>query len=707
MSSTTLPGLAATIADFSRSSALAEAMAADDDRLQIRAEYPLEEWPGLPLERYALGQGTPSYCRLLEFGTPHLGSISGGSAAKHIMFRHNSGEWRTAAPLRHLDPQAAWARLREEFVSAFALAAEKRFDEIDGLALLAWGPALLTKSLASYFPGEFLPIYSLDHLHYFISLFGAEPPAGQTWTLNRALRALVADCPLLAGWSSDEVMELLYSAYDPRTLKGTTILKVSPGENAIWWPGCRDGGFIAIDAGGLGDLTDYTSDADLQQSLDRLHPENTGSHLAQARALLAYRDLAHGDLVVANRGKSLVLAVGTVTNGYRHDPQRPYGQNLVEVEWDESYAQTINPPWGWQSTIIKVKPRLWATIQAGRCADEPDTQPQPLPEDVARVLAGLERRGQVILFGVPGTGKTRLAFRTALALAGRHSELDDPMRAITALLTDGTKQDAPRLRMVTFHPNYGYEDFIEGLRPRPHQPENTPASSPAPAPTPSGLILDLVPGVFRQLCHDAAAHPAETFLLIIDELNRGDLPRVFGELITVLEADKRGIPVLLASGRHLTVPGNVRIIATMNMADRSIGRLDAAIRRRFACITVAPDPDAVAGSVGPLDLPAFLSTLNQRIIQVLGPDQQLGHSFLIRGEKPVAAEADLHAAFYDEIVPLLEDYAVGRAELIGGILGPLYNAATGTVSQIPASDLPGQLAAEFKTTAPHDEQAGL
>ena len=120
---TSLPGLSEKIAGFDRDAAKTERIAADQARQQITVKFPLAGWPHLPLERYALGLGLPemAYCRLLEFGTPSLGSISGGSAAKHIMFRHNTGVWRMAGPLRGLDPHEAWERLRARSLQPPAL----------------------------------------------------------------------------------------------------------------------------------------------------------------------------------------------------------------------------------------------------------------------------------------------------------------------------------------------------------------------------------------------------------------------------------------------------------------------------------------------------------------------------------------------------------------------------------------------------------
>ncbi|MGB8348662.1 MAG: AAA family ATPase, partial [Ktedonobacteraceae bacterium] len=181
-------------------------------------------------------------------------------------------------------------------------------------------------------------------------------------------------------------------------------------------------------------------------------------------------------------------------------------------------------------------------------------------------------------------------------------------------------------------------------------------------------------GIFKKLCYDAERRPNERFYLIIDEINRGDIPRIFGELLTVLEKDKRGKAIMLPlTGNPFRVPENVYVIGTMNTADRSIALLDAALRRRFGFIELMPDVDVLGDVVvGGIPLGPWLSALNERICQYVGRDArnlQVGHSYLLEHGQPIGDFATFAKIVQEDIVPLLEEYCYEDYTTLEHILG--------------------------------------
>jgi 5-methylcytosine-specific restriction protein B len=251
-------------------------------------------------------------------------------------------------------------------------------------------------------------------------------------------------------------------------------------------------------------------------------------------------------------------------------------------------------------------------------------------------LAGLERKRNLILQGPPGTGKTFLARRLAWLLLGA--------------------QDEARLELVQFHPSYSYEDFVQGYRPDGQ----------------GGFRL--VDGVLPDVCRRAARQPERPFVLLIDEINRGHLNRIFGELLVLLEPDKRGpqhavrLPYAPAEAPRFFVPANLYLIGTMNTADRSLAPLDYALRRRFAFVGMEPEfgeplrqflTERGVPKVVTARLLLRLRELNQAITDdpELGPDFQLGHSYFCQPPAhPAQAPGWLTLILEQEIAPLLDDY---------------------------------------------------
>ena len=211
----------------------------------------------------------------------------------------------------------------------------------------------------------------------------------------------------------------------------------------------------------------------------------------------------------------------------------------------------------------------------------------------------------------------------------------------------------------------------------------------------------------KRVTSTAAADQPLPYVLLIDEINRANLPRVFGELLTVIESDKRGLPVTLpGSGQRLTVPDNLFIVGTMNTADRSIRTLDAALRRRFAFIELMPQPELLNGAkVDDLELDTFLRELNQRITRTAGRERQIGHSFFLDREGPIQDADTLADVLRLEIVPLLQEIAYDDytrlAEYLGTQLVDASEQRLTDVAEDPKT-LIAALAKEYKNTTDAD-----
>ena len=226
---------------------------------------------------------------------------------------------------------------------------------------------------------------------------------------------------------------------------------------------------------------------------------------------------------------------------------------------------------------------------------------------------------------------------------------------------EGTSKKPGFVRCCTFHPAYGYEDFLEGFRPHSNQA--------------GSLIFQLRDGIFKQICSDAREKPHQKFFLLVDEINRGDIPRIFGELLTLLELDKRrSIVNLPVSQESFSVPANLYVIGTMNTADRSIALLDTALRRRFGFVELMPDT-SVFGSAsveGSIPLGPWLGALNDRIREHLGRDSrnlQIGHAYLLQDGKPVTEFPRFVRILAEDIIPLLEEYCYENYGTLTQILG--------------------------------------
>jgi MoxR-like ATPase len=251
-------------------------------------------------------------------------------------------------------------------------------------------------------------------------------------------------------------------------------------------------------------------------------------------------------------------------------------------------------------------------------------------EWVGRTLSLLSLKKQLILQGVPGTGKTHVA------------------RCLARLLAGG-REDA--VRLVQFHPAYSYEEFVEGIRVRSVETDGR-----------HDLTYPVEDGVLAAFAAQAARRPSEPFVLLIDEINRGNLPRIFGELLYLLEYREQSV-TLPYSKRDFSLPANLVVLATMNAADRSVALVDHALRRRFSFLEMQPDSAVLRAwfDANPprqdLDLaervPRLLERLNTQLRADLGAQYQVGHSYFM---VPNLDEVRLRAVWKHHVEPLLAEW---------------------------------------------------
>jgi hypothetical protein len=248
----------------------------------------------------------------------------------------------------------------------------------------------------------------------------------------------------------------------------------------------------------------------------------------------------------------------------------------------------------------------------------------------------------IILYGPPGTGKTYNTINESLKIID--SSFNDDRETLKNRFDQLLNT---QILFVTFHQSYSYEDFVEGIR----------------AETKDGQISYTVKdGVFKSICKAAKRKPNENYVLIIDEINRGNISKIFGELITLIEESKRAdcdesLTVSLPySGDLFSVPDNLYIIGTMNTADRSLALMDTALRRRFDFIEMMPKPELLNNvKIEGIDIGEMLETMNQRIEILYDREHTLGHAFFM----PLIDEPtieNLAAIFKNKIIPLLQEY---------------------------------------------------
>lgn len=397
---------------------------AEQERQEVVQRFPLDQWPNLPLTKYALGQDNTqdSFCWWIEFGTPHVGSMKGGSARKHLIYRQRDGGWFYDRR-SYASEQEAWQAVRHGFLEAFDKAKAGDWANIDQIGSISGAAALRTKTLHCYFPNDLLPITSTVHIRHFLELLGHDKSSYGAYDVvqsNRVLLEAIHKRSEFDGWSTKEIERFLYLWADPRYTR--TVVKIAPGEKATYWDECLRGGYIRVGWGNVGDLRKFQSKEDFRAKFAEVYGAAYNQHQPaiskKSNELWTLRELEPGDLVVANQGTSRILGIGEVIEpAYSWTDQPPDDSDfnhIVNVKWDTSYAQDISPQKSWAMvTVAPVAPALLSQIMAKKPLTKEGKQ-IPVDPLFMEIATALDRKRQAILYGPPGTGKTYHARRFAV-----------------------------------------------------------------------------------------------------------------------------------------------------------------------------------------------------------------------------------------------------------------------------------------------------
>ena len=423
----------------------------------------------------------------------------------------------------------------------------------------------------------------------------------------------------------------------------------APGEGACKWDEFYERGIMGLAWGEVGDLSSYATKQGLKAQMLQTYPEN-GTQKNDIHALWQFaNEMKPGDVVFVKKGKAEIVGRGVVTGNYVYDAEGSDYPNIREVRWTHTGQWPVDERLPMKTLTDVTYKQVFVTLMESSFFDSEEAAaieeltavfPEYSTENFLKsvymdrqqynaIVGLLKTKKNIIMQGAPGVGKTYAAKRLAYSMMG--------------------VKDVSRVKLIQFHQSYSYEDFIEGYRP-------------------SGAGFELVKGAFYSFCKKAADDDEENaYFFIIDEINRGNLSKIFGELFMLIESDKRGNELQLLYSRELfSVPTNVHIIGMMNTADRSLAMLDYALRRRFAFVELSPafDSDGFRKYCAGLDNSRFealvreVESLNRAIAEdeSLGEGFCIGHSYFCNMKRETCTDEALASIVEYELIPMLKEY---------------------------------------------------
>ena len=429
----------------------------------------------------------------------------------------------------------------------------------------------------------------------------------------------------------------------------------APGEGSYMWDDFYKRGVMAIGWNEIGDLSLFKNKSEIKEAMKKIYGPNLSYQNATHATWQFANEMKVGDIIFVKKGRSQLIGRGIVTSDYFYDSEAEEYNHIRTVNWTH-HGEWSYPGKAAMKTLTDVTPyidvveKLKNIFDDGTSEDVEEVEKSyssytkedflndvfMSEEEYERLRSVFVFKKNIILQGAPGVGKTYAAKRLAYSLIG--------------------EKNAERVKMVQFHQSYSYEDFIMGFRP-------------------SDIGFELRKGTFYNFCKRAELDAVNDYFFIIDEINRGNLSKIFGELFMLLENDKRGASLqLVYSDEKFSIPDNLYIIGMMNTADRSLAMLDYAVRRRFAFVELQPgfDTDGFKTYQSNINnrkldnLIACVKNLNYAIAtdESLGEGFCIGHSYFCNLTPESVNDQVISNIVEYELIPLLKEYWFDEPTLV-------------------------------------------
>lgn len=750
-------------------------------RVEFVTKFPIDKISEMTLDDYVLGNDKESFCYWLEFKKIEekviVFGIGGGNASKFGIYKSKEGFYqigygKNKKALQGKDLDDYFDSIKFVIANALKCVEEDRVENIKQMKI-PFGNMVLLKILSIYYPSKFITIGASNALIDFakdIELQNIDLNANNLIEINYQCKKAIDKIPEFQDWPYEKTGTFIWENYRPIKEKKNSDLKIkywiyAPGENAIKWDEFYNNGIMALGWEKIGDLNQYTSRNEIKTSL----VNNYGGEGSKMNDVSANDDFINniniGDVIIVKKGRSELLGYGLVTSAYFFDINRNDYHSCRKVDWKlkgnwklnfSLVLKTLTDITKYSSTLPE-----YSTFYNQLLGIMTHTKP-----DINSVV---NYPLNTILYGPPGTGKTYNTILRAAEIVV-NKKIDSYQEALKIF----NENLHNRIEFITFHQNYSYEDFIQGLRPETDNKstltfdkkdgvfkkiaekalENIKLSEKDPLELSSEALFDNALEKFKEVIEEneanypinetayimeveqdafrytgekwtnhsnglrmkfsdlkefykngvksrkdvkylsnisglAGQHATYYFLvyeniikhlpkkinaplkverknyvIVIDEINRANISRVFGELITLIEPDKRShgaIPLeaKLPSGDYFIVPSNLYIIGTMNTADKSIALLDIALRRRFEFESMYPLYEIKGSEIYDKDL---LLKINEQIIKSKGHDFQIGHAYFMGENK------DLIQRMNKKVIPLLLEYFMNNEKEVKEIL---------------------------------------